>query len=430
MGSPWIPEIRIEAGLSGPEVDPSIWQIGDAARGQVGVSAIGPDMVWVDISPYAKSWSFRRGASQGNGVGTRYEAGTCTIELHNGDRRFDPTNLAGPYVSGGVSSLLPMVRVRITATWAGVAYRLWSGFADSWTPDFSDPSWSIVTLQATDAFKVFNSINRAAEASQGAGEASGGRIKRILDDIGWDANDRVIATGDSTLQATTLADNPLTEMLLVQDSELGELYMDADGNLVFRNRRAALLDPRSNASQVTFGDGGLAATGEIPYTQTAITNDDSTMANQVSIANAGGTAQVAQDVVSQAKYLIKSYERTDLLLQTDADALNVALSILSQNKDPELRFSSITLGVPRPLENETVWPAVLLRELGDRVAVTRRPPGGGDPTSREVFVRGVEMSSDGASWQTTFQFQSAARNAFWTIGNPTLGRIGFNALSY
>jgi hypothetical protein len=123
MSSVWIPQIRVEIGLSGPTVGPLIWHIGDATARQDRHRADRRRRRLVGHHRYVRNWSFRRGASRSDGMNLRYEAGTLSVELNNGDRRFDPTNLSGPYVSGGVSELTPMVRVRLTAIWAGIAYR-------------------------------------------------------------------------------------------------------------------------------------------------------------------------------------------------------------------------------------------------------------------------------------------------------------------
>jgi hypothetical protein len=426
---PFVPYVRVEIGLSGPTVGPLVWHIGDAVRGKIGTAQIGAADVWSDISPAVKSWSFQRGATRSDGLNLRYEPGTCSIVLNNGDRAFDPTNLVGPYASAGVTQLMPMVRVRITAEWAGIAYPLFTGFADSWLPDYDSPTWSTTTLTATDAFKVFSAQDRTAGSAVGAGELSGARINRILDGLGWLTDDRVIAAGDTAMQATTLEGNGLTELYLTQDTELGEFYMSPSGDAVFRNRHAILTEARSNTPQAVFGDGGLGL-GELPYASIAVENDDSTMANYVSIAREGGTEQVAQDATSIARYLKKTYQRTDLLHQTDAESLNYALSLLSQSKDPELRFTQVGFDNIRPDVCAVMWPALLGRELGDRITVIRRPPGGGDPNERDVFVRRIEMSSDGPTWKTTFSLQSADRQQFWVIGDPILGRIGMNAIAY
>jgi hypothetical protein len=451
--SVWLPTIRIEAGLSGPTVAADIWHIGDPVRGRIGVAKIGPDNVWVDITYAVRSWSFRRGMNRGNGNELRYEAGTLTVELNNGDRAFDPTNLTGPYApggtstdtytdtytdlygtigggGGGVTTLLPMVRVRVVAEWDGVVYPLWAGLADNWVPDYSQPTWSTTTLTATDAFKVFTGRDRTAVAPVGANENSGARISRVLDSIGWPTDDRSIQAGNSLVQGTTLEGNGLTELQLTQDSEQGEFYIDATGIPTFRNRHAILLEARSNTAQADFGDGGLVAAGEIPYASTAVENDDVTLANRIRATNVGGVEQVAEDAASEARYLVKEYARTDLLLTSDAEALAWAQWKLGQLKDPELRFSQVAFNVPRARESATVWPVLLGRELGDRVTVTRRPPGGGDPNVRDCWVRGIEMTSDGADFKTTFALQTTTRTNFWTIGHPTLGRVGVNAIAF
>jgi hypothetical protein len=430
VSSVWIPEVRVEIGLSGPTVGPLIWHIGDAVRGKIGTAQIGAADIWSDITSSVRSWSFRRGASRADGLNLRYEAGTLTVELNNGDRAFDPTNLLGPYVSGGVTELTPMVRVRLTAIWAGVAYPLITAFADSWVPDSDTPGWSTTKLTATDAFKTFATEDRTAVAPVGASEDSGARIDRILDSADWNPDDRDIAAGDSTLQATTLDGNVMSELLLTQDSELGEFYIDKLGNTTFRNRLALLTDARSNTAQAVFGDAGLIG-GEIPQAASPVDYDDQTLANRVSITRVGGTEQVAQDAASEAKYLRKTYPRTDLIMETDAEALNYALQLLSQAKDPELRFRQVDFNVARAGTGDLVWPALLGRELGDRVTVIRRPPGGGDPNERDVFIRGIAMNSDGSDWKVSFNpLQAASRQQFFTIGNPVLGRIGFNAIAF
>lgn len=430
MSSVWIPEVRVEIGLSGPTVGPLIWHIGDAVRGKIGTAQIGADDIWSDITPSVRSWSFRRGASRADGLNLRYEAGTLTVELNNGDRAFDPTNLLGPYVSGGVTELTPMVRVRLTAIWAGVAYTLITAFADSWVPDYNTPTWSTTTLTATDAFKVFASEDRAPVAPVGASEDSGARIDRILDGVGFNADDRDIAAGNSTLQATTLDGNVMSELLLTQDSELGELYVAKVGDVTFRNRLSLITDTRSSTAQAVFGDAGIGA-GEIPFAASPVDYDDQTLANRVSITRVGGTEQVAQDAASEAKYLRKTYQRSDLIMETDAEALNYADQLLSQAKEPELRFRQVDFNVARAGTGDLIWPALLGRELGDRVTVIRRPPGGGDPNERDVFIRGIAMSSDGSDWKVSFNpLQAASRAQFWTIEHPVLGRIGFNAIAF
>lgn len=428
MGSPYLPTVRWEAGFSTPFTGTAL-QLSDAYQGILGTNTLGTDDLWVDISPYVRSWSTRRGASRQAGVNLRYEAGICTVELNNADRRFDPTNLAGPYVSAGASQVGPMVRIRALATWGTSTWPLFYGYADDWRIEYQPPSWSRATLTATDAFKVFASYDRLASAPTGAGETSGARIGRILTSISWPTENRLVATGDTSVKDTTLADNVLTELLLVQDTELGEFYMDAAGRAVFRNRQATYTDTRSTTAQAVFGDGGIGL-GELPYADVKLTSDDTGLANTITISRAGGTAQTVIDATSVAKYLTKTYQRLDLLMQTDPEALDYANALLYQGSTAETRFTSLVLRTPRPNVASSLWPQMLGRVFGDRITVKRRPPGGGATISRDAFIRGVEHTSDGETWQTTFQLQSATRFAFFVLGDANLGVLGANALGY
>jgi hypothetical protein len=417
------PTVTVEVGLAVSATGTS-WILNDAARGKLDTATLAGE-VWTDISTYVRNLNIRRGASRAEGPVLRYEAGTATFELDNSDRRFDPTNLAGPYVGGGVSQITPMRAVRVTASWVGVNYDLFRGFADSWDIAWSGPAYSTCTLTATDAVKVLSNYDRVALGSPvGAGENSGARVSRILDSVAWPSYDRVVSTGNSTLQATTMDRSAWEELLKVQDSEIGEVYVDGSGRLVFRNRQASMIDLRSAMSQAIFGDG----VGELPFLDTTISYDDTTIANLVRIANTGGTQQTVSDAASIQTYLTHTFERTDLLLETDAAAADYAAFILYQSKDPELRFDSMSVN---PHDDEpALFPQVLGRAFGDRITIIRRPPGGGTVT-RDVFIRGVTHSiAATGEWTTTWALQSATRWAFFTMNNSALGTLDNNALAF
>lgn len=424
-----LPQIRVDVGFT-TEGTGNVFTVGHPTLGQVGVVPIGAPTIWTDVTDYVRSWSTRRGAGKGDDPTLRYDPGTCTVEFNDGDRRFDPSNLAGPYVSVGITEVEPMRRVRIRAVWNGVTYPIFYGYANDWVPSYQGNSWTYTTLTATDASKVFAAIDRDASLSAGAGEDSGARIGRILDAYGWSSTDRVIATGDTTLQATDLSGNMLAEMQLVQDTEQGDLYVDAQNRVVFRNRLAMLEDARSNTSQATFGDGGYVATGEIPYADAIQSTPDDTLVNSISATRVGGAEQTAVDAVSVGRYLTKSHGRDDLIMQTDSIASQWANWIKYQFSTPVRRFARIEFNTPAPEAEGAFWPAMLGRDFGDRITVVRRPAGGGDPIERDCFVRGVEHQSDGAAWTSAFVLQGADRYSFFVVGDPILGRVGLNAVAY
>jgi hypothetical protein len=406
-GGTLLPELIVEVAFNVGAATAAYLTVGDATRGLLGTGTVAPDDageiggVWTDISDYVISGTLTRGSSRVDSPVVSYEAGTVSLTLDNSGRRFDPTHLSGPYVSAGVTQITPMRAVRVRAVWNNAYYDLFRGYADAWDIDWRDPGWSTATLTATDGFKVLAGIDRAASVAAGAGEDSGARIGRILDDVDWPAVDRDLDTGDVTLQATTLEGEALAELRLTADSELGELYVDGGGRLVFRRRGALAGDDRSAISQAVFGDGA----GELPYQDLAISNDDATLFNKVRITRAGGAEQTASDATSIAVYRERTFERSDLLLETDGAALTYAQAILARTAEPELRFES--LGVDPRRDPGALYPHALGRELGDRITIVRRPPGGGQPITRDVWIRGIEHAFEPMAWRTTWTFQAA-----------------------
>lgn len=425
-----IPQVIVEVAFSVGASTGTTLHLDDVARGNLDTGTLAADVTWTDISEWVLGVSTTRGARRIESPVIRYEPGTATILLDNSDRRFDPANLAGPYVAAGVTQVTPMRAMRIRAIWSGITYDIWRGFADEWRIQYADPSWSQVVLSGTDAFKVLANFNRAAGPAVGAGEDASARVNRILDSIGWSATDRFInmdsfaggvtnPLSPTTLQATTLADNTLTELRLTADSEIGELYIDGAGRVAFRIRQAMMIAGRSVTSQVSFGDGGG---GELPFEELDVAYDEATVWNRALITRTGGTQQQADDTASQSTYLVRSARRTDLIMETDAGALDWARYVVSLAREPELRFASMTF-FPRENENN-LFAQALARQIGDRITVTRRPPGGGSPITRDVFIRGISHDiSDELIWRTTFMFESATRYKFLVLDNATFGTL-------
>jgi hypothetical protein len=601
-------ETIVEVGFGGASTSDYL-HLDDEVRGLLDVATLGPvDGVWTQLPDASvRRVHIQRGATRIDPV-IRYEAGTAAVELNNQDRRFDPTNLSGPYVAAGTTQVTPMRAVRISAVGGGIRRQLWRGFTDEWKIRYEELT-SYAEMLGTDATKVLANNVRTAVAGVGAGEDTGARIDRILDSANWSATDRNIFPGDTTLQATTLEGNVWTELLIAQDTEFGELYIDQLGSVQFRNRHSVMTRQRSISAQACFGDnpvapgtvetginlatnpsletdlanwtgGGFAnpptvtrssaqarfgtwsalatwatasggdlpqvqyeATGlsagvtytascyayvptgspgvamfsptgaqwgtgtlsafdtwvrlewtgqaagdtlliqfwpygavttagqevyldgmmieegsaasttyvdgdqassewdgtahasasrrlpELPYHDVEIVYDDTLIANKVTITRAGGTAQTVEDLTSQATYLIRTYTRDDLIMQTNAAALEYAEFLLYQTKDPELRFATLTL---KPLRDEfALWPQVLARRIGDRIRIIRRPPGGGTIT-RECFIRGIEhdITMDGPDWVTKWTLQSATKFAYFVLDHNALGVLDENALGF
>lgn len=407
--------LAVEVNFEGVGSDTLIWD--DPTRGLWDTGTWSGGLAWVDLlaEGRVRAGAIARGATRQDGPYARADAGTAVVLLDNRDAALDPTNLAGPYVAAGITQVQPMRPWRIRAG----AYDLWRGFAESWDLEYpASGKDATVTLRGTDATKVLANFDGAEQGAAGAGEDTGARIERILDNAGWAAADRQIETGLTDVQATTLAQPAWAEILLTADTEAGEVYVDGAGKVVFRNRHAVLTETRSTVAQAVFGDGP----GELPFTGLDLAHDDTLLANLVRIARVGGTEQSAEDLTSQATYLVRTFERSDLIHQTDDESVQHAAWVLGLMRQGTLRFDSITIA---PADDpETLYPAVLARELGDRIGISWTPPGRpGDPIVREVLIRGIAHSFEvGGMWSTTFYLADADRlDEYARVGSAIVG---------
>lgn len=417
----FIAEVAFSVGAG----DTAYLHFDDPSRGKFDTGMFGPADFWVDEAAYVRAASIRRGVSRHDGVYGKADAGQARVVLSNQDRRFDPTNLAGPYVAGGATQIVPMRAFRLRAIWAGVAYDLFRGFADAWAVDYRVHD-STTTLMGTDGTKVVANYDGVAGGIVGTGEDSGARIGRVLDNIAWPAADRDLDAGQTNLQGTDLSANAWAEIVLAADTEIGEVYFDGTGKIVFRRRHAIFLDARSATPQAVFGDAGA---GELGYTNLEVAYDDTQVRNLIRISRVGGTQQTAEDPTSQTRYMKRTWGRSDLLMQTDAEALDYARYVLSLQKDAELRFAAIT--VDPYADPANLWPQVLGRELGDRITIKFTPPGGGARITRDVFIRGITHDIGPKAWRTTWALQDATTKfTFFIFDDPSLGRLDSNAFAF
>ena len=428
---PGFPQLKIEAGFyaAAPVALPGALILDDPVNGKLDTAVLADATAWTDITSFVRSGTITRASTRVQGPLRTYQAGTASVVLKNADGRFDPDNLSGPYVSGGVSLVQPMVPVRARAIWASIEYHLFQGFIDTWqTPDTNyGPYYSETTASAQDGFKVLGGITLPAVPPEGDGEQSGTRITRILNDAGWFTDHRKIGAGDTALQATPYGDTALNLMQLAADTEIGELYMDGSGNVVFRQRNDILSDARSVTPQAVFGDDGV----NLPYSAAGRADDDTTLANDIQITRAGGSLQEAQNVTSIARYLFpRSYARSDVLLESDGEAQLYAQWVLYVSLAGMDRFDTLTV---TPLRDPRLWPQALGREIGDRVTIIRTPPGM-TAITRDVFIRGITHTLDVSAgvWSTTWDLDDATRyTGFLTLDDPNLGKVSSgNKLAY
>jgi len=397
----------------------------DPTRGKFDTAKFATTDYFTPIATWFKRGIVNRGASRFDGVYGRAEAGTMSIDVANEDRRFDPTNLGGPYVVAGVSQVKAgrAVRLRVTHLATGITYDVFRGFVDEPVLRYRK-NWAQTTFRSTDGTGVVSDYDGVAGGIVGTGEDSGARINRVLDNIGWPTEERNVAVGKTTLQGTDLSANAWSEICLASDTEIGEVYFDVDGKIVFRNRHGILTDTRSAVSQATFGDAGA----ELGFTNIVLAADLQQTKNLIRLSRVGGVQQIVSDATSRTEYRTRTWGRSDLLNQTDTEVADYAAYVLSILKDYEVRIDRITID---PLGDPTnLWPQVLGRKLGDRVTVKFTPPGGGARISRDVFIRGITHDMGTSTWETTFVFQDATKFAALIFDNTVTGLLDTGRFAY
>lgn len=372
---------------------------------------------WQEIGDRCRSVSTRRGRQQQL---EQFRAGTLGAMLDNADGALDPSWTAGPYTDSGVTRVKPFAGVQLSANYLGVDYSLYTGYADSWRPNYTYPEGGGCELLATDAFKIFTRINPLEQPFVGGSEATGARINRILDLADWSAALRLIDTGNQTHQSTNLAQPIATQLRLAADSERGDLYIDADGNVVFRERMARYTTGQSLNVQWVIGDGVT----EFNPSSFAVVNDDNLVKNDVNVARAGGTVVTRRDpAVEPYPYLWQSYNRTDLTLEDDLQVAAYAEQVLRIFATQQERVDSVTFEADG---YDAVWPLVLGAHFGDRVTINLRHPYTGQLFTGDYFVEGVDHDIPvlvEGSWRTTLYLSDASKyptNPF-IIGTSLIG---------
>lgn len=420
----YLPSLTVEVNFEGAAGGTTMI-FGDADTGRFGTGTFAGGLAWADVTSFVRSGEITRGSTRFEGVIARAEPGKASIVLDNRDGRFDPLNAAGPYVAAGVSQVQPMRAFRIRAD----GYDLFRGYVDAWTPGFAlGGNDATTTLAGTDGTKVLAGFDGPAlGVPVGAGEDTGARIARILDNAGWDASLRDLDVGKTSVTATSLDAAAWTEILLTADTEIGEVYFDGAGRVVFRNRDALRIDARSITPQAVFGDDDTNP-AELGYIDPVIANDDDQIANLVRIQRPGGVEQIAEDTISQARYLVRTFERSDLLLQTDAEAADYAAYVLELLKTPDVRIAG--LGLLPQRDPAALYPQALGRELGDRITVIIRPPGG-YTIERDCLIRGIGHAWTTASWSTVWTLQDTTRfDQFLILDHAEFGLLDTGRLGY
>jgi hypothetical protein len=385
--------------------------------GVLGVNALADSTaVTVDVSNLVDSIKTNRGRTALSDI---FQTGTMSLRIIDQNGDFNPMNPSSPYYE----LLTPMRKVTITASYEGTTYPIFAGYITSYNTTTPKDVGEIVytTIQAVDGFRLFQNAQITTVATTPAGQTTGTRIGKILDAIGWPSGMRDIDAGQTTVQADpgTLRTS-LGAMQLVTSTEYGSLYMDALGNLVFQDR--ALTSSSVAGTPVDFNDNGTG----ISYNNAVWKLDDTLVFNKATITRTGGTPQVAFNQASIDKYFLHSYQEQNLLMETDAEALNNAQAFVASRQETSIRCDAVTLDLYTANYDAGITAALDL-DFFDPITVTTTQPGSSTLT-KTLQVFGVSHDIKPSNWKTTLTTLEPILDSF--ILSTNYGILGTNTLSY
>lgn len=371
----------------------------------------------VDVSNVVDSITTKRGR---NATADEFQTGTLSLRIVDQNGDFNPQNSASPYYG----YLTPMRKVSISATYSGTTYAIFSGFITSYTTTTPRNANEVVytTINAVDASRLAQNAQISAVTGAAAGDLAGARINQILNTISWPSSMRDVDTGLTTLQADPgTARTALAALQTVANSEYGAVYVDAAGSWVFQDRTVTVSSVAGTPT--AFNDNGT----QIGYANAVWRLDDTLVFNQANVTRTGGSVQTATNAASIEKYFAHTYNQQNLLMQTDAVALDYARAYVASRAETSIRCDAIELDLYTPNYSNGITAALAL-DFFNPITVTTNQPGSSTLT-KTLQIFGVAHTITPNKWRTVFTTLEPIIDGF-IIGSSNYGILGTNVLSY
>ena len=386
--------------------------------GKIGVNVFADAVaVIVDVSNQVNYVKTQRGRSA---LSDQFQTGQLTLRIIDQNGDFNPLNPGSPYYE----LLTPMKKVQITATYSGVTYPIFSGFITSYvnTQPADATEVAFTTITAVDAFRLGNLAQISTVTGATAGDLSGTRINQILDEIDWPSTMRDVDAGLTTMQADPgTARTSLQAMQTVTDSEYGALYVDPTGSFTFQDR--ALTVSSIGATPTVFADNGSG----IKYANATWILNDSLIFNSATVSRLNGSPQTSVNAASVSKYFLHSYNLQDLLMQTDAVALDYARAYVASRAETSIRCDAVELDLYTENYNSGIIAALDLDFFDPITIITTQP--GGSLLENTLQIFGVANTITPNSFKVVFTTLEPVIDGF-IIGNVDYGVIDEDVLSY
>jgi len=391
-----------QAGAEFAKLDDAFYGILDAPQTILGGA------IYQDVTPKVVQYSISRGKSRQL---DRFQAGKVDVTLDNNDRIFDPLYLTSPYAG----QIIPKRSLRVTSNDIIQSETV----IDDWDLSYEPSGNSYAIIKSSDAFAQF--ANQSLSGGTATAQQTGERVTAILQNSGvqWPL-DRIDAeTGQQALQADVIEDgtNALSYLQIVTESEPGLLFVSKSGDVRFLDRNA-----ESAGTPIIFADDGTG----IPYQNLSVVYGAELLYNEVVVTRDNGGTATASDITSQNQYGIQNLTRSNLPLDNDTSAQNLADYLITQYSEPEYRFEAIEIEII-DLDDATQT-SILDLELGDFVRVKFTPNNVPPQIDRYAEVIRIAQRVTETSHKVTLGLGSTD-GEFWRLSDLVFGRLG-NALAY
>ena len=334
---------------------------------------------------YSTNVNIKRGRRD---VGDQFSAGTMSFNLNDtlAGGTLNPLYSSSPYVDpAGQFTLAPLRRVSFGRyNSVGTFVALFVGQIVSYDYNYELGGENTVSVYCADDFYLL--AQTALAEYNVSEELSSARLAAVLDlpEVAYPALSRDIETGSQTLggaAAYTVPNGTNVKAYIdqIQQAEQGRIFMARTGVLTSQPRIGNTL----SGSVADFHDDGT----NIPYNSLGIIYNADLIVNRASIQHLGATSpEVANDLVSQAKYLIQNVSITNSLLHNDAAAQTLADYLLVG--EPVATFNAVQTDYL--MLTTAQREALALVDIGDTITITNTITGG--EVAQELAVEGVEIS--------------------------------------
>ena len=388
--------------------------LGDSKNGILGTNVLADQASFIaDLTDQTIRISTRRGR---NILRDTYEAGYCTIRVQDPNSYFSPQNTASPYYG----QLQPLRKLRIVAGVGSSTYFLFSGYVSEYKYTYpTNQDTGFVDITAYDAFRLLQLANVTTVTNATAGQDTGTRIGKILDMVSFPSSMRLIDTGNSL----TIADPATQRTSLVaiknaETAEQGAFYVNSSGTSVFKNRTNTINS--GSGTPIQFNQ-----TTGIPYSDLKFAFDDKLIINQATVTRSGGTAQTASNASSVAQYFPHSISMTDSVIDTDANALNIAQIYVATRQATTIRIDEMTID----LINASVPTGTILGiDYFQNVTITNIQPDNSTIT-KNLQIQGIAHDITPNTWKAYFTTLERITDGL-ILDSSTYGVLGQDIMAY